>query len=49
MTAGAGDSEQDPLGAELVKLSLAAWPHLPNLVPTTSGQLSGSRIPESNP
>ncbi len=25
-------SERDPLGTELVKLSLAAWPHLPNLV-----------------
>jgi hypothetical protein len=25
-------SERDPLGTELVKLSLSAWPHLPNLV-----------------
>jgi hypothetical protein len=25
-------AERDPLGTELVKLSLAAWPHLPNLV-----------------
>jgi hypothetical protein len=25
-------AERDPLGTELVKLSLSAWPHLPNLV-----------------
>lgn len=32
MTAFADAIERDPLGTELVKLSLAAWPHLPNLV-----------------
>lgn len=32
MTAATPDVERDPFGAELVKLSLAAWPHLPNLV-----------------
>jgi hypothetical protein len=32
MTANTAAAEGDPFGAELVKLSLAAWPHLPNLV-----------------
>ena len=25
-------TDQDPLGVEMVKVCLAAWPHLPNLV-----------------
>jgi len=32
MTALADAVERDPLGTELVKISLAAWAHLPNLV-----------------
>jgi hypothetical protein len=32
VAASPAEVERDPLGAELVKLSLAAWPHLPNLV-----------------
>jgi hypothetical protein len=32
MTAFAVAADRDPLGTELVKVSLAAWPHLPNLV-----------------
>ena len=32
MTAFADAAERDPLGTSLVKVSLAAWPHLPNLV-----------------
>ena len=32
MTAFADAVERDPLGTELVRISLAAWPHLPNLV-----------------
>ena len=32
MTGLADAVERDPLGTELVKVSLAAWPHLPNLV-----------------
>ena len=32
MTAFADAAERDPLGTELVKVSLAAWRHLPNLV-----------------
>jgi hypothetical protein len=51
MTAFAEAEERDPLGTELVKVSLAAWPHLPNLVADYMGPHEGlleSRWHEAN-